>query len=646
MGQAPTQALAADFSEKGGVIGRASSCTLHLPDPYQHISREQVRVGFEGGQYFVSACGIANIVSVNGRELAKDDPVAVSAGDRLMIGEFELVVENSAPALATTDASPPIDSPTQFWNSLASPAAAQGNAGWPLAGGVSKVANEQAGDPFANLFSASNSASNSAPRAPAPSPSAVSGTAPPGNAAQAIPDDFDIWGDLPGAKSQPNDPFGLSLDKTALDPSKSANVGTRFEQAQHKDALGLDRPAQESASIGRQENIDDLFGLGGPRPQSSSDPLGLLNAKQQRQSLVSEDLGQFGGILNQPKGHTDAPFADQTPEIFGTFNLPNAKDRSPPQAHQVAQGSASKPSTPLPKTLPLLPAEAIQEIAAQVAAEHPHVFEDTPKTQATDLLDGLNQQSIKAQLRQNLQHVGPPKNSGNLRPSTSSGPEKPDSGIAGRSDDALNGPLLSGLLRGLKLDKLPKTALSLGQPDLGLTPELMEQIGGILRISTQATLDLLSARSLLKREMKAEVTMIVSRDNNPLKFSPDSESALAHLLSPIPIRGFLSPEESVQDAFDDLSAHQMAFVAGMRAAIQSLVEKFDPQILESRLTKKSMIESVVPATRKAKLWERFSELYAEISREAEDDFEALFGREFVKAYESQINQLDMKKNRS
>ena len=77
-----------------------------------------------------------------------------------------------------------------------------------------------------------------------------------------------------------------------------------------------------------------------------------------------------------------------------------------------------------------------------------------------------------------------------------------------------------------------------------------------------------------------------------------------------------------------------------------IVEKFDPQILESRLTKKSMIESVVPATRKAKLWERFSELYAEISREAEDDFEAFFGREFVKAYESQINQLDMKKNRS
>ena len=43
--------------------------------------------------------------------------------------------------------------------------------------------------------------------------------------------------------------------------------------------------------------------------------------------------------------------------------------------------------------------------------------------------------------------------------------------------------------------------------------------------------------------------------------------------------------------------------------------------------------------RRARLWELFNEMFAEISREAEDDFEALFGREFVRAYEEQIDRL-------
>mgnify|MGYP000069390429 FL=1 len=43
--------------------------------------------------------------------------------------------------------------------------------------------------------------------------------------------------------------------------------------------------------------------------------------------------------------------------------------------------------------------------------------------------------------------------------------------------------------------------------------------------------------------------------------------------------------------------------------------------------------------RKARCWEQFSALYQEIAREAEDDFQELFGREFVRAYEEQIARL-------
>lgn len=72
------------------------------------------------------------------------------------------------------------------------------------------------------------------------------------------------------------------------------------------------------------------------------------------------------------------------------------------------------------------------------------------------------------------------------------------------------------------------------EPDqsMVLTPQLMNQIGRLLRESTQGTLDLLRARTLAKQEIRAEMTMIAPRENNPLKFSPTVEAALTHLLAP------------------------------------------------------------------------------------------------------------------
>ena len=182
-----------------------------------------------------------------------------------------------------------------------------------------------------------------------------------------------------------------------------------------------------------------------------------------------------------------------------------------------------------------------------------------------------------------------------------------------------------------------------GMPDLEhsteLTPELMGRIGQLLRESTQGTLDLLTARALTKQEMRAEVTMIAPRKNNPLKFSPNIEAALTHLLAPKG-RGFLAPQAAMKDAYDDLRAHQFGFMAGMRAALTSVLDRFCPQKLEERLVDKTILDNLFQGNRKAKLWDLFTERYSDISTEAEEDFHALFGREFLRAYEAQIAKLE------
>jgi len=77
----------------------------------------------------------------------------------------------------------------------------------------------------------------------------------------------------------------------------------------------------------------------------------------------------------------------------------------------------------------------------------------------------------------------------------------------------------------------------------------------------------------------------------------------------------------------------------MRAALEGVLERFDPALLEGRLTQRTALQAILPSSRKARLWELFNELYAQIRSEAADDFHALFGKAFLKAYEEHINQL-------
>ncbi len=173
-------------------------------------------------------------------------------------------------------------------------------------------------------------------------------------------------------------------------------------------------------------------------------------------------------------------------------------------------------------------------------------------------------------------------------------------------------------------------------PTLG--PEQVERIGALLRAMTAGTLELLTARMVAKRELGASATQLRTRENNPLKFSPDVDAALSHLVGPAE-RGFLDPQLAVDEAFDDLRAHQVALLAGMRAALDSVMSRFDPAALEKRLTPGGALENLIPANRRARLWSAYGDEYARIVSEIEDDFDALLGRAFLKAYQAQLQAL-------
>jgi type VI secretion system FHA domain protein len=177
----------------------------------------------------------------------------------------------------------------------------------------------------------------------------------------------------------------------------------------------------------------------------------------------------------------------------------------------------------------------------------------------------------------------------------------------------------------------------------GITPEMMRTVGVMMRAAVEGMLQLIAVRAAAKNELHAPMTMIQVRENNPLKFSPDATVALTQLLQP-PGRGFMPGPDAVRDAMIDLQSHQLGTMAGMRAALGGLLERFDPTVLEGRLGAQSMLDTLLPPNRKAKLWELFRQHFSMIRKGAEDDYHELFGKAFVEAYNAAVERLSQEQD--
>ncbi|MFE8034345.1 type VI secretion system-associated FHA domain protein TagH [Thiohalocapsa marina] len=181
----------------------------------------------------------------------------------------------------------------------------------------------------------------------------------------------------------------------------------------------------------------------------------------------------------------------------------------------------------------------------------------------------------------------------------------------------------------------------LGAPEVSeiRDPEAMLRTAGqLLRSMTEGLMAVMMARASFKSELRLEVTTIRARENNPFQFSVDPADALERLLWR-PSHGFLDPATSARKSFEDIQAHQMAMIAGLRAALKALLARFDPQRIEQGLDDQSQIEKLLPIAHKSKCWDQFVAAYDQVAEDASEDFMRLFGDAFNQAYEEQVSRL-------
>jgi type VI secretion system FHA domain protein len=174
-----------------------------------------------------------------------------------------------------------------------------------------------------------------------------------------------------------------------------------------------------------------------------------------------------------------------------------------------------------------------------------------------------------------------------------------------------------------------------GLDPANVTPELAQAFGQILRVVVSGVMDVMRSRQQIKDEFRMRMTRFRPAENNPLKFSANVDDALHNLLvkrNP----AYLGPVEAFEDAFDDLRTHQIAMLAGMRVAFESMLAEFDPDRLQQEFDR-ALNKGIVPA--KMRYWDLFREKRHEIVKDPEASFRRLFGDEFARAYEEQLKQL-------
>ncbi len=180
-----------------------------------------------------------------------------------------------------------------------------------------------------------------------------------------------------------------------------------------------------------------------------------------------------------------------------------------------------------------------------------------------------------------------------------------------------------------------------GLEGVAVTPELARHFGEILRVVVGGVMDILQARQQIKDEFRMRVTRFKVADNNPLKFSANVDDALHNLLVKRN-EAYLGPVEAFEDAFRDLRHHQVALLAGMRVAFESMVADFDPDRLQEGFDRQIRRGPLgMPA--KLRYWDLYRERCQEIARDPDTSFRKLFGEEFAKAYEAQLELLTSRK---
>lgn len=573
------------FGESGGTLGRAGSCSWHLPDPSRFVSSQHASIRYANGEYYLVDTSTNGVyVNDNPQPLGTGNEVRLSQGDRLYIGEYEVQVafeQSVAQDMGNDDfdrwldpQSTAEDVPGEATGSIADLLAAPGSELDPLAAldrvsgdGVPKQTAASDADWLMGQSDNAPAASHAfvppeaIPEASAPPPSAGAGNG-------VIPDDWDIDDLLAGEPAPAPSPVAATPPPAPPKPAQ-----------QHPLMASAD-PAYGTPPSANADHAQ------------SGDPLAALDASDDKHLdyIVPPDEGE--AKIQQEASELDA-FLGLSDGAAGVDS-----DAEAPVAPSVtSQPLTAEPAAPTPKPQTESPPETSAQPADKLAA--PSTDPIAPEPPVTE-------------------------------PPQSAVPAQPMTPVSPPAAAPAAGELADQLIRSLGLEPSMVNAKQREAFDQIVVDMLRESLKGMMQV--------LGARQAIKNEFRMSVTLIQAAENNPLKFSPNVDEALRNMFASH-TNAYLPGVLAIRDGFNDIADHQVAVVAGMRAAFRSLLKRFDPAELQLRFDKLQS-KSALLSGKKARYWESYTEFYADLANNMDEAFQDLFGEDFAEAYEQQMSRLE------
>ena len=165
-------------------------------------------------------------------------------------------------------------------------------------------------------------------------------------------------------------------------------------------------------------------------------------------------------------------------------------------------------------------------------------------------------------------------------------------------------------------------------------PEMMMSAGLVLREFVEGTITLLAGRANLENAFCLDQTTVLPRQNNPMKFSDNTDDLIKQLL--VGDEGeYLEARDAVREANRDLINHQNAFLDAMNSAFIEFADRFDPDELQDRFDR-TLNNKLFSFLNKSMYWNLYKDLYPIMTERGGGRFPQMFGEEFVKAYERQV----------
>ena len=168
-------------------------------------------------------------------------------------------------------------------------------------------------------------------------------------------------------------------------------------------------------------------------------------------------------------------------------------------------------------------------------------------------------------------------------------------------------------------------------------------VGRLMREMLKGMMDIMQSRSEIKNQFRMNMTTIQSVENNPLKFSPNIDDLLEKMFM-LRNKAYKKPVDAVREGFQEIADHQLALIAGLRAAFDSMMKRFDPVALEKQFDRQKK-GSITLSMGKSKYWHSYAEYYKSLIDNRESSFQHLFGDQFVQAYEEQLRKLEFARER-